>query len=263
MSRRSLALRALAVLTLLGGCSPEQALEKFTNDEEQARAIELIEMMRDGKVEELAPEFAPSLQSPQLRATLGKMSRMMPAGAPQKRSLIGAHININNGVRTSNLTYQYDFGDRWFMVNCAYVNSGPNAGIFGMQIVPLDARLEAKPKFSLRGKSGVHYATLAAAVLAILVTLAALVTCIRDRNLKLKWLWVLFILFGVMQFSLDWNSGGHEFAGYSALLFSASAFGMPYGSWTLSVALPLGAIVYLVRRIWNHSRPPVSNTGNT
>ena len=57
VSRRSLALRALAVLTLLGGCSPEQALEKFTNDEEQARAIELIEMMRDGKVEELAPEM--------------------------------------------------------------------------------------------------------------------------------------------------------------------------------------------------------------
>jgi hypothetical protein len=79
----------------------------------------------------------------------------------------------------------------------------------------------------------------------------------------MKWLWVLFILFGVMQFTLDWNTGQHQIGYYALNLFSASAVAQPYGSWVLSVSLPLGALVYLVRRIWNHPRPRVSNAVNS
>jgi hypothetical protein len=97
--RLALSISAFMALALLGGCSPEATLEKFTNDAEQARAIKLIELMRDGKVEELAPSFAPSLQSQDLRPTLDRMKGMMPGGEPKQRSLVGAHWNVVNGVR--------------------------------------------------------------------------------------------------------------------------------------------------------------------
>jgi hypothetical protein len=65
-----------------------------------------------------------------------------------------------------------------------------------------------------------------------------------------------------MKFTLDWSTGQHEIGYYALTLFSAGASAQLYGSWVLSVSLPLGALVYLVRRIWNHPRPRVSNAVN-
>lgn len=261
MSRAASLFLGLILLVGISGCDPQQTIEKFASDAEKHRAIELIDTMRAGKVDAIAPKFSRSLQSPGLRPTLVQMSTLMPAGEPRKRTLVGAYVNVMNGVRSSNLTYQYDFGDRWFLVNCAYAESGPDAGIFGMQIRPLPARLEAQPEFGLRGKTALQYSVLAAAVLVVAVVLLALIRCVLDRDLPKKWLWVLFILVGVSQISVDWSTGAWEFRYLWIQLFSAGAGFQPYGSWVVSVALPLGALVYLARRFWNHPRPRQSKAG--
>ena len=258
MLRALLALAATLVLTQLSGCDAQQTIEKFATAPDRKRAVELIEMMRAGKLDELAPKFSPSLQSPELRPTLEKMSAMMPPGEPRQRTLIGAYTNYTNGVRSTNLTYQYDFGDRWFVVNCAYNESGPDAGIIGMVINPLAGPLKAQPEFGLRGKTPLHYGVLVAAVLALALVLVALIRCIRERDLPKKWLWVLFILVGVAQFSIDWTTGQWQFNYFWVLLFSASAVFQPYGSWVVSVGLPAGALVYLGRGFWNHPRSRLS-----
>lgn len=263
MLRSPFAPIALFLLAILSGCDPQQTIEKFASDSDKRRAVELIEMMRAGKVDALARKFTRSLQTPDLRSTLAGMPALMPAGEPRKRTLVGAWINVMNGVRSSNLTYQYDFGDRWFMVNCAYVESGPEVGIVGMRINPLPAPLKAQPDFGLRGKSPLQYAVLVAGFLNLALVLLALVRCVVDRNLPRKWLWVIFILVGVSQISVDWSSGAWEFHYFWFLLFSASAVFQPYGSWVVSVALPVGALVYLMRRFWNHPPAELSKAGNS
>jgi hypothetical protein len=249
----------LAVLS--AGCHPEKMLEQFASAADQKRAIELIEMMRHHDVAALESQFAPSIKTPELPQILEKMAAAMPAGEPRKRTLVGAYKNFSNGVASSNLTYQYDFGDRWFLVNCAYAESGPDKGIFGMQIQPLTAPLKAAPDFSLHGKSALQLGVLVAAMLALVLTLVALIRCIRERGLRKKWLWVLFILIGAMQLQVDWTSGAWQFNYFTILLFSASAVFQPYGSWVVSVALPVGALFYMARSIWNHPRPQLSNPG--
>jgi hypothetical protein len=79
------------------------------------------------------------------------------------------------------------------------------------------------------------------------------------RGLRRKWLWFIFILFGIGQLSVDWNSGAWEFSPLHFLLFSASAVSPGYGPWVVSTALPLGAAWYLARRFLNHRAAERSN----
>jgi hypothetical protein len=258
---RLIFLACVAALATAG--SPEKMVEKFASDADQKRAIELIEMMRHREGAALEPLFSPSIKTPETPQILERMADSMPAGEPRKRTLVGAYKNFFNGEASSNLTYQYDFGDKWFLINCAYRESGPDKGIFGMNVVPIQAALKAQPDFGLRGKSPLQYGVLIAAILALALTLVALISCIRERGLRKKWLWVLFILFGVLQLSVDWSSGAWQFRPLFFLLFSASAVFQPYGSWVVSVAVPMGALFYMARRIWNHPRPQVSNPASS
>jgi len=237
-------------------------VERMASDTDKQRAVELIEKMRHRETDGLVPRFAPSIATPEMPQILEQMARSMPAGEPRSRTLVGAYVNFFNGVRTSNLTYQYDFGDRWFLVNCAYTESGADQGIVGMRILPIPTPLKARPDFSLRAKSPVQYGTLTAALVALSLTLVALVSCVLDRTLTRKWLWILFILVGFAQVSVDWTTGAWQFRQLSILLFSAGAVFQPYGSWVVSAAVPIGALVYLARRIWNHPRPRLSNPGH-
>jgi hypothetical protein len=76
-----------------------------------------------------------------------------------------------------------------------------------------------------------------------------------------KWLWIIFILFGIGQLSVDWNSGAWQFSPVHFLLFSASAVAPGYGSWVVSTAFPVGAAWYLIRRFLNHRAAGRSNGG--
>jgi hypothetical protein len=89
---------------------------------------------------------------------------------------------------------------------------------------------------------------LALAVFFALLTLYALVVCIKTRLPGRKWPWVLFILLGVGKLSVNWTTGAWGISPVAVQLFSASATAPLYGSWTLAVSLPLGAIVFLLRR---------------
>jgi len=77
--------------------------------------------------------------------------------------------------------------------------------------------------------------------------------------LRRKWAWVLFVLFGVGTMTVDWTSATWGFNPVSFVLFSGGASAGFYGPWTISIALPLGALVYLWRRRRNQNPVPLSN----
>jgi hypothetical protein len=71
-------------------------------------------------------------------------------------------------------------------------------------------------------------------------------------------LWVLFIISGITQTTLNWATGEVTFTPVSILLFSAGYAQGIHSPWVLSVAAPVGAVAYLVRRLLNSRRPPLS-----
>ena len=252
---------ALCALLLLAGtgCDQDAILDKFATQEDQARATKYLEMMRHHDFTEIESTMAPNLKSPDLHAKLVKMADLLPAAEPTSRKLVGAHLNFDSGERRSNLTYQYGFGDKWFLLNCSIQQSGGSFTIVGLTVQPIATSLDGASKFTLAGKSALQYMLVLAAVLFVLLSVTALIAAILDQGLKRKWLWILCICFGVMQLSMNWTTGQWEFRPLSFLLFSAGAFSGPYSPWVISVALPVGAIVYIFRRLMNHRQAPLSN----
>jgi len=242
-----------AALICLTACNPEDMVKKVASDEDQQGATQCIDALRNRRFDAIETHLDPSLRSPETRTTLEHMAGMLPPGQPDAVKLIGANINVSEqGARTADLIYQYSFGKRWFMVNCATRTDADTRSIVALNVKEMEFPIEQQAGFGLANKTPGQYGILVAAVLILGLTLTALITCIMDKQLTRKWLWVLFILVGIGKLSINWNSGTWDFSPVSILPFSVSAVSRGYAGWVLSIALPVGAAVYLARRWLNH-----------
>jgi hypothetical protein len=59
---------------------------------------------------------------------------------------------------------------------------------------------------------------------------------------------MLFILFGIGGFAINWTTGETQLSALTVRLLGVSLAGALYGPWILSVSFPLGALVFLLRR---------------
>lgn len=241
---------------LLAGCSQADLVEKFASEDDKKRVTECIDQLRSGDIASIEKQIDPSLRSPQLHDTLVQLAEAMPDDEPDSVKLVGVQTNVNNGVRTANLTYEFNFGGNWLWANCAFKKDGEMLTIIGVSVQPQPGPWEEQSQFRLEDKPASSYAVLVAACLAVLVSVTALILCIMHRGLRHKWAWIIFILLGIGTLTLDWNSGEMTYAMLHFQLLSAGVTGAP---WVVSVALPLGALVYLARRFLNHRRPARSN----
>jgi hypothetical protein len=223
-------------------------IDKFTTPEEKAQASGFIQNLRDGQLDVIEARIDPELRRPGLRDTFEAMRKLIPSGEPDSVQLVGAQTNIQNSVRTVNLTFEYQFGEEWLLINCATRAAGEQVTIVGLNVHVLTESLEKQNRFTLVGKSPLQYTVLAAMVLAAGLSLFALVACARHKGLRRKWAWVLFILFGFGILSVNWSTGAWVIKPLYFQLFSAGASSSPYGPWELSVAVPLGALIYLFNR---------------
>ena len=93
-----------------------------------------------------------------------------------------------------------------------------------------------------------QYGVLATAITMAIFTIVVLVACIRTKMKRRKWLWVLFILFGFGKLSVNWATGQWGVMLLAAQLFSASGTAAFFGPWIVSVSLPVGAVLFLIKR---------------
>lgn len=237
-----------ALLLVLAGCSPADLMQKFASPEDQALARHYIDLLRQERFEDIEKAADPSIGGPSLHDTLVKMAALIPPGEATSVTVVGANQTNMPEASTMNITFEYDFSGKWLLANVAVKRQGGDTTIVGFSVYPQPASLEEQNKFTLGGKTSIHYLVLALAIIFPLLTLYALVVCVRTKFKRRKWPWVLFIIFGVGRFGLNWTTGQWAFGPVSFQLFSASAFAPLYGQWTLAVSIPLGAVMFLLLR---------------
>lgn len=243
-----------AALLLLAACSQQEMLQKFSTPEDQAVARAYIDDLRGGRLDPIEAAADASIQGPNLHQTLLRMAEMFPAGEPVAVTLVGAsrvHMSSfsdNTDKTTVNSTFEYDFGGKWVLVNVVVQDKGGTKTITGFHVQPQALSLEQQNRFTLSGKSAYHYAVLAGAVAAAALSLYALVLCIRTPLRRRKWLWILFIVLGFGKVSVNWATGQWGVMPLAVQLFSASAMAQFYGPWIVSFSLPIGAVLFLIRR---------------
>lgn len=238
-------------LVLFSGCYPSTMIEKFADEGKQKIARNYIQRLIDGDTVALAAELDPELRSGNGAMPFEKMREVIPKEAPTVTNLVGYSVVSVVGKGTQyNLTYQFGYGSKWLLVNIAWHELPEGLRqIIGMHVQTLPKPLQEINGLSLNHAGPLHYLFLAAAIFACGLILVSLVACIRTRMKRRKWLWIIFILVGFVQFSINWTTGQMGVSPISFLLFGASAMTASiYSPWTVSFALPVGAIVFWLRR---------------
>jgi hypothetical protein len=235
-------------LILLAGCSQDDLLSRLAPPEDQDLATKYIELLRARNFDEIASASDPRIQGPNLRDTLDEMADLLPGGAPTSRKLVGAQRHVGPEGTSTNVTFEYGFDGQWVLVNVALLRKEEAVTIVGFNVYPMTSSLEEQSQLQLAGKSLLHYSVLALAVGLPLLTIYAFIVCARTQLTGRKWPWLIFILFGIGTFALNWTTGQWEIQPLSFQLLSASAVASLYGPWVVSVSLPLGAVIFLIRR---------------
>jgi hypothetical protein len=239
---------ALVFVVLLAGCSRESMMKAFASPEDEQQAKHYIGLLQAHKFDEIENDIDPAIKakSTSLDQTLQTMAAEMPAGQPLSVKLVNASFLTSNTLHKSKLIYEYQYPDQRVLINVATQKKDGVTTIIAFNVKRLSDR--NGNSFSLSGKSPLQYAVLALAMVAAIFSLYALILCIRTKMRGKKWLWIIFILFGVGSLSVNWTTGEWNLQLVSIQLFSASAIAPLYGAWVISVSVPLGAILFVLRR---------------
>jgi hypothetical protein len=241
----------LLLLIILPGCTPgdpASQVRRFTPTEDEAVATNYIALLRQYKFERIQNDLDPRIKSALTQDLLVKMAKAIPPEDPVSVKVIGAQQARSSELYKINLSFEYQFPSKWLLINVATQKKGGVSTIIGFNVYPLSDSLENINRFTLTGKNLLHYATLAFAILIPLFILSVLVLCIRTQMTKRKWLWIIFILFGIGRLTINWTTGQWQISPLYFLFFGSGTFAPPYGAWLISTSLPLGAILFLFRR---------------
>lgn len=115
---------------------------------------------------------------------------------------------------------------------------------------PLPDSLQALNRFTFQNKSAIHYLFLVACILIPLFIMATIVVCFRSR-VRRRWFWIIFIVFGITRFQLNWTTGQTAIQTTSISLLGGSFFRAScYAPIVFSFGIPAGAIIFLALCPW-------------
>ena len=242
------ALALFLTVTLLAGCDFQKTIEQSATPEEKAKAQQYITYLQERNIDAIVKVIDPSINNENVHETLVRVAGLVPQTPPLSIKLVGMQSNnINNGaVRTLNLTFEYEFPETWLIANVATKTTSTNFTIIGLTVTQQKTSQESRVAFTLSGKTPRHYITLALACIFTLLTLYAVVACIRTKPMRRKGLWILFILMSLGSYSFNWTTGAWQLSLFTVQILSVSATTSPYGPWIISLSLPVGALFFLV-----------------
>jgi hypothetical protein len=232
---------------LLAGCGQEAFMERLASPADRAEAQALIGQLRRHQFEAIEEALDPALRAPDLHEKLVAMGRLIPAGEPSVAKLVGAHLLKEGGFTTLNTVYEYKFGEQWILFSVVMKTQGTAKTLVGFTVTPEAESLEEQNRFTFVGKGWLAYTVFATAILAAVLTLLALVACVRTRPLRRKWLWCVFIVVGFGKLSVNWTTGEWSLMPLAFQMFSFSAYTLG-GPWFFSVSAPVGALWFLGTR---------------
>lgn len=247
------------MLAALAGCNFSDNYNKTLDDyaakyaTEASLSKQYISLLEAHDFAAVEQKIDPRLRNDQLHSNLEKLAALFPDAKPTDAKLIGLWRNdfSGDGKQSSltTVTYEYSFSQQWLQATVVLKKINNDVYIAGIHAIPLQGDLEKLTQFKLSGKSPINYIMLAATCIIPLFIIFALIVCIRTPIPKRKWLWIAFILLGVVRVILNWMDSGIRVNPFALDLFGAGfTSGGPYSPVILWFSFPLGAIVFLLKR---------------
>jgi len=253
----------LAPLLVVTACATDLAsfANRFTTADERAFPRTYLQLLADAHLDSAFSLLAPELRTDTTRNTLRQVAALLKNARLDSMRLIGANVNsVGANSRDVNMSYEMPtmVADRWLMSNGATHRIGPSISVIGFSARPIPGPLEALNRFTLSGKSAIHYVWLTLALIVPLVTITVAVVIARARGMPRRWLWVFASLVATPAFVINWTTGEVGVRSVFFLLFGGAATSAgPGAPWVISFAIPIGAaIAYLKLSTWRRTTAP-------
>jgi hypothetical protein len=227
-------------------------LRRFTPPDADARARGYIAQLQRQQLDSAASRLVAPLATPEARGQLALVAGILGDRAFDSTAVVGANVNKINGVRHTNLTYEFHSSSGWVLANVAMVDTAGTWLVEGFSARPLERSLEEDAAFTLAGKSPRHYLWLVLTVLSAALTFGTAIFLATRRAMPNRWRWVLLSLVGVGSFTLNWTTGAIGVQVMNVQLLGAGFIrlgsAMP---WMITFAIPVGALIGIDRyRRW-------------
>ena len=225
------------------------------------------EELRLRQVDQILNSFDPGAQKDRVSNDLGTVVALVPEQEPLSVETLGASVDCKgSGICTKLVTLEYRYPDRWILFQATVSNRTGKYAITNLWVNQESTTFESRNKFTLRGKSWLHYTFLLMALLASGLTLYALVQCIRTPIRRRKWLWIITTILGIGKLGIEWSSGD---LWHKVLYLSILPLGWGYdrNGPFIYVAVPVGAFLFLLMqnrlRTINIPAPQISTASPT
>lgn len=253
---------AFGLALVLTGCATESFLNRIAPETVQEAKTD-FDYLRHGQNDRLEARLDPSIDRNTLRAELIRMAALVPPQNPISVRTVGAHRVWDSRKGTDkSVVLEYEFPSKWLLVELVVHAKDGNSTVTSFWVESESESLESANRFTLKGKTTHQYAILSAALGVLASTAYAFVLCLRTTIKRRKWFWIILILLGVTKLSVNWTTGEISYHLVRILIPPAWLTPETYGPWTVSVSLPLGALLFIfVRKHLEkpEATPPITN----
>jgi len=226
----------------------QKQIEKFVSKEADKFARAYINILRKGDFEQAEKLLDPQVVTSKTRSKLQEGANLLKKGELISMEIVGVNVFETKDKSRNSLTYQLQFKETWLLVIVIVDDISGKQQIFGVNVKTIPKSLEEINAFTFSGKSFRHCMILLLAAFIPVFMIYTIVLCVRTK-MKRKWLWIILILIGVGKYNFNWTSGQMGYQPISLLIPGASAFkGGPYAPWIISISIPLGALLFILKR---------------
>jgi hypothetical protein len=239
-------------LLLISSCSSiDEISEENVPNEANNYAKLFIEKLNNGEIDYCLSQINEQYQNEELKNFLLDFFESLTDKNPKDYSILAYRYSTlysDNSITTYEFRYEYEYADVFAYFTFQLEEKEDLFQVFGFSIDTSKDSLRNLNQFHFKDKSIIHYIFLLLTIAVPIFILVSVVFAIISP-IERKWAWILFILLGFITFTLNWTDGQIGFKLISLKLFGAgfTKFGI-IEPWILSFAIPIGAIVFWVKR---------------
>lgn len=245
-------IKIFTLIVILSSCTPTEIPDKFVPQKANEFAINYIDSLKTGNLQYCYDKLSEGLQNNEAQDfNLQIHEFLMSKNLISKRiiSSNSEHIISDNPFTIYNLSYEYQYSDSlWEYFSFRLKEAEDEFIVQAFKIQPSGQPLSIEHEFIFQNKSVWHFVWF---IIALIIPIFILVTLIFliSLPLKRKWLWIIFVLLGVVSFSLNWTSGEIWIKPINFKLLGAGIIKSGIiAPWILSFSIPFGAIVFWFKR---------------
>jgi len=223
-------------------------MSRFSNPQDKATVEHFVDLLRQKNFDEIEKSLDTGLDDADTQDKLATMAAQIPSQKPLSIKVVGSQTFKGIGFTRSDITLEYEFPDKWLLVNLVTIKREEGTFITGFFVKPISDSLENLNRFTLSHKGESQYDVLLFSAVMMIFTIYAFVVCIKTKIAKRKWLWLIGTLVGICQVSVNWTSGQLHFSLITIHLPPFGATEQLYAPWFIYLCIPVGAILFLARR---------------